>query len=354
MDETVVLDAPGGWALLRAGERAVAVPASVGLERLAEALVGPIAGTSPLLDLMLAGGVEAAPPFALLAADAEGVRVLVRGAARVESPDVVVTGDAVTTWTERMLPAGELSIVVPGARWTFRLGVVAATPAAPTPPSASSTPAPLSPPEAPPAADAPAAADPAPVEADPAPAPAPPVPPLIEPPAAVPLTGADAESTLVPGDPADDDRPIHEFLFGPGDHDGATVLAPVGVGSGADAPTVALPAEPRLVLELPDGRREPLDGALVVGRAPTAGPSGGVLPRLVAIAVDDPDISRSHARIAVEGGTAVVTDLGSRNGTVVRIPGHPPRRLRDGEPTAVLAGTVIDFGGGVAATVLEG
>lgn len=327
MDETVVLDAPGGWALLRAGERAVAVPASVGLERLAETLDGPTAGTSPLLDLMLAGGVEAAPPFALLAADAEGVRVLVRGAARVESPDVVVTGDAVTTWTERMLPAGELSIVVPGARWTFRLGVAVATPAA---------------------------ADPVAVEADPAPAPAAAVPPLIEPPAAVPPAAADAESTLVPGDPADDDRPIHEFLFGPGDHDGATVLAPVGAGSGADAPTVALPAEPRLVLELPDGRREPLDGALVVGRAPTASPSGGVLPRLVAIAVDDPDISRSHARIAVEGGTAVVTDLGSRNGTVVRIPGHPPRRLRDGEPTAVLAGTVIDFGGGVAATVLEG
>ncbi len=58
--------------------------------------------------------------------------------------------------------------------------------------------------------------------------------------------------------------------------------------------------------------------------------------------------------IAVEGGTVVVTDLHSRNGTQVVLPGKSPQRLREGEPTAVIVGTVIDLGGDVTLTVREG
>ena len=70
------------------------------------------------------------------------------------------------------------------------------------------------------------------------------------------------------------------------------------------------------------------------------------MPRPVVIGAGDPDISRTHLRVAVEGGTAVVTDLESRNGTQVVAPGQPPVRLRPSEPTPVLPDTVIDLGGG--------
>ena len=45
-------------------------------------------------------------------------------------------------------------------------------------------------------------------------------------------------------------------------------------------------------------------GAMVIGRDPSAG-----------IVVEDPEVSRRHAAIAVEGEGVVVTDLGSLNGT---------------------------------------
>src|SRR5690606_35718162 len=101
------------------------------------------------------------------------------------------------------------------------------------------------------------------------------------------------------------------------------------------------------------GRREPLSAPVLLGRSPNLARSSGALPRLLTIGGDDPDISRTHARVAVEGGTVLVTDLGSRNGTSVVIPGRAPQRLREHEPTAVLAGTVIDLGGGVILTVRE-
>lgn len=125
--------------------------------------------------------------------------------------------------------------------------------------------------------------------------------------------------------------------LGLGEHDGLTVRA------------VAAP--PRLSLELPGGSREPLDGVVLIGRAPSA-PADAPASRLVRLEGDG-DISRNHARVEVEGGTVVVTDLGSRNGTTVRIPGRPAQKLRDGEPTPVLVGTVIDLGGGLELNVRE-
>ena len=118
------------------------------------------------------------------------------------------------------------------------------------------------------------------------------------------------------------------------------------------APAAAPPAPgPVPSLELPDGSREALDVAVVIGRAPAA-PAEGPPSRLVRL-TGDGDISRTHARVAVEGGTVVITDLGSRNGTIVRIPGRAPQKLRGGEPTPVLVGTIIDFGGGVELRVRE-
>jgi pSer/pThr/pTyr-binding forkhead associated (FHA) protein len=67
------------------------------------------------------------------------------------------------------------------------------------------------------------------------------------------------------------------------------------------------------------------------------------MPRLVTIE-GDPDVSRSHVRVALEGDTVVVTDLRSRNGTSVVLPGKPPQLLRADEATPVIPGTVIDLG----------
>jgi pSer/pThr/pTyr-binding forkhead associated (FHA) protein len=63
------------------------------------------------------------------------------------------------------------------------------------------------------------------------------------------------------------------------------------------------------------------------------------------------DISRTHAQIAFEGGTVVVTDLHSSNGTFVAVPGRSPQKLRAGEPTPVVVDTVIDLGDGATLTV---
>jgi len=71
------------------------------------------------------------------------------------------------------------------------------------------------------------------------------------------------------------------------------------------------------------------------------------MPRLLTVGSIEQDISRNHARFALEGGTVVVTDLHSRNGTMVILPGKDPQKLRAGEPTAVIVGTTVDLGGGV-------
>ncbi|TPW98629.1 FHA domain-containing protein, partial [Schumannella luteola] len=154
----------------------------------------------------------------------------------------------------------------------------------------------------------------------------------------------------------EEDAPPAETVDG--DHDGSTVLASSITRTGrprrprGDGP--ALPAAPALAVVLPSGIREPLDPAIVLGRSPSvSGVPGRQLPRLVTITAGDQDISRSHLRIAVEGGTVVVTDLHSRNGTSVVLPNGESQKLRGGEPTPVIVGTVIDLGGGVELTVEE-
>src|SRR5690606_29858142 len=111
-------------------------------------------------------------------------------------------------------------------------------------------------------------------------------------------------------------------------------------------------AGPRHWLELSTGGREELEGAVIVGRAPSATRvSAGNIPRLVTMNTPNQDISRTHAQIALEGETVVVTDLHSSNGTFVIVPGRPPQKLRAGEPTPVVVGTVIDLGDGATLTV---
>jgi DNA-binding winged helix-turn-helix (wHTH) protein len=81
-------------------------------------------------------------------------------------------------------------------------------------------------------------------------------------------------------------------------------------------------------------------GLNLIGRAPDA-----------EIRIESPKVSRRHARITVNGDTAVVEDLGSKNGTFVgdsRIEGTTPLahgdQLRLGQLAAVLSIMVADHG----------
>jgi hypothetical protein len=158
-----------------------------------------------------------------------------------------------------------------------------------------------------------------------------------------------------------------------GDHDGLTVLSgdlralreSAGnqqAASEGQEPAASIEASSSFgkqedrgfTLKLPDGHTEPIDGMVVVGRAPSVSKmGGGRVPRLVTVDSVEHDISRNHVQLTVEGGTVVVTDLHSRNGTLIALPGKAPQKLRAGEPTSVIAGTVIDLGSGVTLDVVQ-
>jgi predicted component of type VI protein secretion system len=85
-----------------------------------------------------------------------------------------------------------------------------------------------------------------------------------------------------------------------------------------------------LILEIVEGsqagRQLPLDSVVDIGREPS-------LPLHLE---EDTQVSRRHARIAVQGGTVVVEDLGSTNGTYVNEqPISAPRSLSPGDKVRV-------------------
>jgi hypothetical protein len=354
-------------------------------------------GPAGVLEALTAGGLFATPTFAFVEQGDGAVDVIVRGDAVVRSGAEQVSGSGATTWIERRLPGGSVGVTLAGSgsgELPIEAGVVRASAFATgsaVPGAASAAPAPAVVPVAQPAA---------PVTAEPDSA----GPELVE--ITIPPLAQLAEETVaaVPDEPAaiidaappaaepaaDAPRDAYDYLFGDtmyrsvedaavraeppaeedavsaapappaeeGDHDGSTVLASSITRGGrtrrarGDAPPA--PAAPAVVVVLPSGVREPLDQALVLGRSPSvAGVPGGQLPRLVTISGGDQDISRSHVRIALEGGTVVVTDLHSRNGTTIVAPSGESQKLRGGEPTPVIVGTVVDLGGGVELTVEE-
>lgn len=132
------------------------------------------------------------------------------------------------------------------------------------------------------------------------------------------------------------------------DVDGATVMMTGRRGRTPRAAEAASPAPvgPQPVLVLPDGSHESLEQAVIVGRSPSvSGVPAAQLPRLVTVTSLEQDISRSHVRVALEGGTVVVTDLHSRNGTTVTSVAGETHKLRAGEPMPVIIGASIDLGG---------
>jgi hypothetical protein len=359
----------------------------------------PAGGFQTALDELTRGGLSSTPPFALLewsGADRSDLRVIVRGSVQavVMAGNTANTldGTGVSTWTEQSFQeVTDFDVVVVPApeevfgqeRWLpLERGIAVVGRIASADGAAEDAPVNAQKPRASKRTGAPATG--------PVPASRKASTPAAEPAQAKvsETTMADLPSGLESGPELHSDaRPTddgYDYLFGEtmyrnvaeaavrepeadaepaaspraGDHDGMTIMTGDlkklrGSRRAATADAPPPPPAPVLYLELSTGTRESLSGPVLVGRAPTANKvSGGAMPRLVTIP-GDKDISRNHAQFAVEGGTVVVTDLHSRNGTQVIMPGKTPQQLRQGEPTAVIVGTVVDLGGGVTLTVRE-
>jgi len=97
-------------------------------------------------------------------------------------------------------------------------------------------------------------------------------------------------------------------------------------------------------LRFDHGATVELDGALVVGRDPSATAAG--VPSAAVVAVADPgmSVSKTHLIITDDARGLVVDDLHSTNGTVVVPTGGSPVPVEPGRAVAVAPGCVIEFG----------
>ena len=103
--------------------------------------------------------------------------------------------------------------------------------------------------------------------------------------------------------------------------------------------TIPRPVVARLVFD--SGLIVDVDRPQLIGRRPSSPPEAEEIPNLVTVPSPDSEISRAHAAVRVEGWDVLVEDVGSTNGTEVRLPGRDPVRLREHEPVLVVAGTEV-------------
>jgi hypothetical protein len=145
------------------------------------------------------------------------------------------------------------------------------------------------------------------------------------------------------------------------DHDGLTRTGsedypqPPGIPGQPPAPDVTRPVA-RLMIS--NGEAVDVDRAIVIGRAPEARRFNATeQPRLVTVPSPHLEISATHVEVrpgaGVDHGSAVVTDLGSTNGTVLVQPGLAPEDLEPGVAVQLIPGAVIDLGDGVTIQVLQ-
>ena len=148
------------------------------------------------------------------------------------------------------------------------------------------------------------------------------------------------------------DWPSGPVLPTPAPAPGPFGATPLAAGPVQSAGTTHAPV-PRLALST--GALVPVDGVVLIGRAPQADRApDGAETRLVTVPSPEQDISRTHAEVRLELGRVLVTDLYSTNGITVAGGGLPPRRITAGEPVAVTEGDVVDLGDGVTFTVEPG
>jgi hypothetical protein len=124
-----------------------------------------------------------------------------------------------------------------------------------------------------------------------------------------------------------------------------------GIPGGAAGASARLSAEN--AVSFPDGRLIALDRPVYVGRSPRSPRiTSGLVPELVAVASPRREVSATHLEIQQEGRAVVVRDLGSTNGTRVRVPGAAPSVLSPGSSLVVAAGTLLDLGDDIVLEVV--
>ncbi len=381
---------PGDWFGI-VGERAVVILPPTEKPRVAALweLVDGGAGFDVTLDALISGGLRDLPAFVLVSTGEGETRVVIRGPARaefqVDGETVELEGSDATTWVERsLLEVERMSIVLHEDQLAdelpaylvdgglFRISRLDEAPAHEGPDELAEEPAyerefPLDP------------ADPLGVDTEPdvegdydedeyaeeeydedeEPAEAPmgrsPEPPSWTPPPPGPP----------PTPSAPDPQPPTEAMAPPPapetDHDGLTVAGawepppaePPGIPGQPPAPDVTVPVA-RLVIS--NGDVVDVDRAIVIGRAPEARRFNDTeQPRLVTVPSPHLEISSTHIEVrpgsGADHGTAVVTDLGSTNGTVLVQPGLGPEDLSPGVAVQLIPGALIDLGDGVTIQV---
>jgi len=107
------------------------------------------------------------------------------------------------------------------------------------------------------------------------------------------------------------------------------------------------PRPPLGVLIVDDGAVFQLDANYVIGREPTLDTSVAAgEARPLRIADESSMVSRVHARIHLDGWLVLVTDLGSANGTRIRLPGQATDQpLTPHVPAPLRSGSRVDLGG---------
>jgi hypothetical protein len=353
---------PGDWFGI-VGERAVVILPPTEKPRVAALweLVDGGAGFDVTLDALISGGLRDLPAFVLVSTGEGETRVVIRGPARAEfrvgDETIALQGSGATTWVERSMaevqrmsivlhedPLGGAlpSYVVDGG--LFRISRLDEAPAHEGPDEIHEEPAyerefPL------PGDDVEVddhGAEPIPPARSPEPPdwiPAPPLPP----PAEAPPTEA-----IAPPSPATD-------------HDGLTVTGawqpppppPPGIPGQPPAPDVTVPVA-RLLIS--NGDVVDVDRAVVIGRAPESRRFNDTeQPKLVTVPSPHLEISSTHIEVrpgsGADHGSAVVTDLGSTNGTLLVHPILGPEELSPGVAVQLIPGAIIDIGDGVTIQV---
>jgi hypothetical protein len=370
---------PGDWFGI-IGERAVVILPPSEKNRVASLweLVDDGAGFDVTLDALISGGLRDLPSFVLVSTGEGETKVVLRGPARavftVEGDEVELEGSSATTWVERSLHGVErmwisvdddvetpLSYAVDGG--LFRISALEEAPAHEGAPEYDPGPAAeegehawaepelpegsdVEPPEDPVDAAEAEPEEPAGLDAIFGRSPEPPSwtpEPPIAPPAA---TAPPAAPTPEPATPfawaAPTDQPETEAMTVPPDTDPDDLTA---TGTWA-----------RLVIS--NGETIDVDRAIVIGRAPEARRfTATEQPRLVTVPSPHLEVSATHVEVrpgsGADHGSAVVTDLGSTNGTVLVQPGMGPEDLEPGVAVTLVPGAVIDLGDGVTIQVLQ-
>jgi FHA domain len=320
------------------------------------------AGFDEVLDALISDGLRELPGFVLVSSDSGDVKVVIRGEGEAElrtaDGPVTVVGAADTTWVERNV-AGVTGLRVrvgdptgdgDGTPYTVSTGLVrvaiieqpAMATVAATPEPVPERPARVLPPDpalapSPPARVLPP--DPAltPPPRDPAPEPAPVTTPSVAP-VPIPVAPAPGGPVMEPDDSGDTQA-------------GGFVPSHLAHDEEASPPSVRPVA--RLIFS--SGEAVEVDRPVVVGRSPEARRYGDDAARLVTVPSPQQEISSTHLEIrpgsGADHGSAVATDLGSTNGTVVVQPGLPAEDLQPGIGVALVPGAIVDLGEGVTIQV---